>query len=163
MSKSAGAMSVREHNANGVQFSNSQGRIIMKRLAIASVLAVLSIVPAFAADRAMIDYLPRQPPPPNVPADMNVTCANKPDFTEMARKCPVIRYQGMTTWVFSYKDNRFSMALVPYDASNKIVRNVEHKGARYIVNAVSSPRTQTVTISGQSNRTITVPWSELGK
>jgi len=135
----------------------------MNRIALGAALALLSTVPAFAADRAMIDYLPRQQPPPNVPADMNVTCANKPEFTALAAKCPVIRYQGMTTWVFSYKDNRWSMALVTYDSSNKIVRNVEHKGARYIVNAVSSPKTQMVTISGQDNRTITVPWAELGK
>lgn len=135
----------------------------MKRLTLAAALAALSIAPAFAADMAMVDYVPRQPPPPNVPSDMNVTCANKPEFTALANKCPVIRYQGMTTWVFSYKDNRWSMALVTYDANNKIVRNVEHKGARYIVNAVSSPKTQMVTISGQDNKTVTVPWSELGK
>ena len=135
----------------------------MKHWKFAAALAVLTGVSAQAADVAKVDYVPRQPPPPNVPADMNVTCANTPEFTALAAKCPVIRYQGMTTWVFSYKDNRWSMALVTYDANNKIVRNVEQKGARYIVNATSSPKTQTVTIQGQSNKTITVPWSELGK
>ncbi len=135
----------------------------MRYLKLAAALAALVSMPALASERAMIDYLPRQPPPPNVPSDMNVTCANNPDFTALANKCPVVRYQGMTTWVFSYKDNRWSMALVTYDANNKIVRNVEHKGARYIVNAVSSPKTQMITISGQGNKTITVPWSEFGK
>ena len=135
----------------------------MKRIVLAATLAALSISHAFAADYATVDYIPRQTPPANVPSDMNVTCANKPEFTALATNCPVIRYQGMTTWVFSYKDNRWSMALVTYDGSGKIVRNVEHKGARYIVNAVSSPKTQTVTISGQDNKAITVPWSELGK
>jgi len=115
-----------------------------------------------APEHPTIAYVPRSSPPP-VPADMNVTCANAPNFTALATKCPIIRYQGMTTWVFSYKDNRWSMALVTYDQNNKIVRNVEHKGARYIVNAVSSPKTQTVTISGQDNKVIIVPWSELGK
>ncbi|HEX4860056.1 MAG TPA: hypothetical protein VFV07_02385 [Rhizomicrobium sp.] len=133
------------------------------KLAAAAALLALAATPAFAQDKALIDYVPRQQPPPNVPADMNVTCANTPEFTALAAKCPVIRYQGMTTWVLSYKDNRWSMALVTYDANNKIVRNVEHKGARYIVNAVSSPKTQTVTISGQNNKIVTVPWSELGK
>jgi len=115
-----------------------------------------------APEHPTIAYVPRSNPPP-VPADMNVTCANAPNFTALAKNCPIIRYQGMTTWVFSYKDNRWSMALVTYDQNNKIVRNVEHKGARYIVNAVSSPKTQTVTISGQDNKVIVVPWSELGK
>jgi len=135
----------------------------MRYLTLVASLAALVGTPALSADVAKVDYVPRQPPPPNVPADMNVTCANTPEFTALATKCPVIRYQGMTTWVFSYKDNRWSMALVTYDANNRIVRNVEHKGARYIVNAVSSPKTQTVTISGQSNKIITVPWSEFGK
>ena len=133
------------------------------RTAAAAALLALAAMPAFAQEKALVDYVPRQLPPPNVPADMNVTCATNPQFTELAKKCPVIRYQGMTTWVFSYKDNRWSMALVTYDKSNKIVRNVEHKGARYIVNAVSSPKTQSVTISGQDNKIVTVPWSELGK
>jgi len=133
------------------------------KLAAVAALIALAAMPAFAQDKALVDYVPRQPPPPNVPAGMNVTCANKPEFTALALKCPVIRYQGMTTWVFSYVDNRWSMALVTYDANNKIVRNVEHKGARYIVNAVSSPKTQTVAISGQDNKIVTVPWSELGK
>jgi hypothetical protein len=135
----------------------------MRHLKLAAAMAALIITPALSADVAKIDYVPRQPSPPNVPVDMNVTCANNPDFTALAVKCPIIRYQGMTTWVFSYKDNRWSMALVTYDANNKIVRNVEHKGARYIVNAVSSPKTQMVTISGQGAKSITVPWSELGK
>lgn len=135
----------------------------MRCLTLVAALAALVGTPALSADVAKVDYVPRQPPPPNVPADMNVTCANTPDFTALAAKCPVIRYQGMTTWVFSYKDNRWSMALVTYDANNRIVRNVEQKGARYIVNAVSSPRTQTVTLVGQSNKTITVPWSEFGR
>jgi hypothetical protein len=134
----------------------------MKYLKLAAALAAFASMSAYAADVAKIDYVPRQPPPPNVPADMNVTCANTPEFTALATKCPVIRYQGMTTWVFSYKDNRWSMALVTYAPDNTVVRNVEHKGARYIVNAISSPKTKSVTIQGQSNKTITVPWSELG-
>ncbi|HWA92449.1 MAG TPA: hypothetical protein VG889_20605 [Rhizomicrobium sp.] len=135
----------------------------MQHLKLAAALAVFVATPALAAEHATVDYIPRATPPANVPGDMNVTCAATPDFKALAVKCPVIRYQGMTTWVFSYKDNRWSMALVTYDGAGKIVRNTEHKGARYIVNAVSSPKTQMVTISGQDNKVITVPWSEFGK
>ncbi len=135
----------------------------MKRTTLAAALAVLSVAPAFAQTTPLVDYLPRQPPPPNVPSDMNVTCATNPEFTALAVKCPVIRYQGMTTWVFSYKDNRWSMGVVTYDGQNKIVRNVEQKGARYIVNAVVSKKTQMVTLSGQNAKVITLPWSAFGK
>ena len=136
----------------------------MTSLRLAAVLAALAVTSAMAAtETAKVDFLPRQPGPPVTPADMNVTCANTPEFTALATKCPVIRYQGMTTWVLSYKDNRWSMALVTFGPDNKIVRNVEKKGARYIVNAVSSPKTQLITLSGQSNKNITVPWSEFGK
>lgn len=135
----------------------------MHYLKLAAIAALFSTQAFAASEVAKIDYVPRQTPPANLPSDINVTCANSPEFTALAVKCPVIRYQGMTTWVFSYKDNRWSMALVTYDANDNIVRNVEHKGARYIVNATSSPKTQTVTIQGQGNKTITVPWSELGR
>ncbi len=66
----------------------------MTRIMVAAALAALSVVPAFAAEVPIIDYVPRQTPPPSVPADMNVTCANKPEFTALAVNCPVIRYQA---------------------------------------------------------------------
>lgn len=136
----------------------------MKRLVFAAATAALmTAFAAEAADTPNVAYVPRQPPPPNVPADMNVTCANKPEFTALADKCPVIRYQGMTTWIFSYKDNRWSMALVTYDPNYRIVRNVEHKGARYIVNATVSAKTQQITLVGQDYKTVTLPWSDFGK
>jgi len=137
-------------------------RNIATRVVFASVVLGLPALAHAGADMPTIAYVPRTSPPP-VPEGLNVTCANAPNFTALAKNCPIIRYEGMTTWVFSYKDNRWSMALVTYDQHNKVVRNVEQKGARYIVNAISSPKTRTVTISGQDARTITVPWSELGK
>jgi len=36
-------------------------------------------------------------------------------------------------------------------------------GARYVWNAVSSAKTQTVLFAGQSNQHVTARWSELGK
>jgi hypothetical protein len=43
-----------------------------------------------------------------------------------------------------------------------MVRNVTRWGARYVWVMTSGVDTQPVTMSGQSNQTITVPWSELG-
>jgi hypothetical protein len=129
--------------------------------ALVAATATLAALPAFAGTGAPdIIYVPRKNPPPNVPADLNVTCANTPQFTALADKCPIIKYQGYVTWVLSYKDNRFSMAVVTWDGTGKVVRNVEQKGARYIVNAVSSSKTHTITLSGQDSKTITLPWSD---
>ena len=56
---------------------------------------------------------------PDVPSELQVACVNSK--TQQARKtCPVIRYQGITTWVFSYKDNRTSLAVVSYDGDGKV-------------------------------------------
>lgn len=98
---------------------------------------------------------------PDVPSELQVACVNSK--TQQASKtCPVIRYQGITTWVFSYKDNRTSLAVVSYDGDGKVIRNVEHAGARYVASMTWDPKGQTVTIAGEEGKTITVPWSELG-
>ena len=90
-----------------------------------------------------------------------------------AATCVVIKYQGITTWAYSFIDNRYSFGLVSYDAQGNIVRNVTHDGARYVWQMVSNPLDQTVTILGQAGPvayakgdmaySVTVPWTELGK
>jgi len=137
----------------------------MRNVMLAAMLVALAVTPALAQERPTVEHVPRQPP--SLPAGLIVSCLQSPEYMRQAERCPVIRYQGMTTWMFSYQDNRMSMALVTYGPGNRIVRNVEHKGARHVANVVPSPRTQTVLISGYfdqyQHRTITVPWSELGR
>ena len=128
----------------------------------AAAMLVLATAPAGAADVPKIADVPRVSLPP-IPAGLKATCLANPATTASSRTCPVVKYQGLTTWAFSFEDNRIAMALVTYDADNKVVRNVERNGARYIVNAAVGVKSRTVTITGQDNRTITVPWSELGK
>ena len=99
---------------------------------------------------------------PDVPSDLQIACVKDGKTLEASRTCPVIRYQGATTWVYSYKDNRTSLAVVSYDGDGKVIRNVEHAGARYVAGMTWDPKAQTVTITGEENKTITVPWSELG-
>ena len=97
---------------------------------------------------------------PDVPSGLQIACVTDGKTLEASRTCPVIRYQGSTTWIYSYKDNRTSLAVVSYDGDGKVIRNVEHAGARYVVGMTWDPKAQTVTITGEENRTITVPWSD---
>ena len=99
---------------------------------------------------------------PDVPSGLQIACVTDGKTLQASRTCPVIRYQGSTTWVYSFKDNRTSLAVVSYDGDGKVIRNVEHTGARYVAGMTWDPKAQTVTITGEENKTITVPWSELG-
>jgi hypothetical protein len=76
--------------------------------------------------------------------------------------CPVVTYKDVTTWAFSYTDNRVSMALVSYDRNNNVIANVEKPGARYVFAAESSIYTETVLFFGQAGNHVTATWAELG-
>jgi hypothetical protein len=78
-----------------------------------------------------------------------------------SKTCPVVRYQGITTWAYSYIDNRYSMALVKYDGNNNVIGTIEKPGARYVFEALSSARTQTVLFVGQARQRVTATWAEL--
>lgn len=132
-------------------------------LAVAAI-GLLLVPPAAAQekkDRARIAYVPATSNPP-VPAGLKVTCLKGPNVLTPSKTCPVVKYQGITTWAYSFIDNRVSMALVSYDAQNKVVRNVTKDGARYVWNMNSSPSNHNVRIVGQADQSITVNWADLG-
>ena len=127
-------------------------------------IGCVSIVPATAQGRrseAQIAYVPANRPPP-VPAGLKVVCSTNPNSVTPSKTCPVVKYQGITTWAYSFQDNRPALALVSYDGKNSVVRNATKWGARYVWVMTSGVETRLVTMLGQSNQTITVPWSELG-
>jgi hypothetical protein len=138
-----------------------KSRIVRYGSALA--IVALSLAPAAGAPAnvARIVYVPASAAPP-VPAGLKVTCTNGPNSLQPAKTCPVIKYQGLTTWAFSYVDNRVSYGLVTYDANNTVVRNVEKPGARYVWNMVSSEKTQLISVFGQSNQYVEIKWSEVG-
>lgn len=132
-------------------------------------LAACAIALSFAApaaaqpkDWAQIKWVPATSHPA-IPAGLKVTCMTGPNVLTLSKTCPVVVYQGITTWAYSFLDNRVSMALVSYDAGGKIVRNVTRDGARYVWVMESGIRTRLVTMFGQSNQYIEVPWDQLGK
>ena len=139
-----------------------KSRFLCAGVALATVLASsVSILAATPVNVAQVVYVPASSPPP-VPTGLKVTCMNGPNTLQPAKTCPVVKYQGLTTWAYSYIDNRVSVALVTYDANNKIVRNVEKPGVRYVWNMVSSEKTQQITIVGQSDAYVEVGWSDVG-
>jgi hypothetical protein len=132
-------------------------------LAVAAI-SLLLVPPAAAQDkpaRARIQYVPVNSNPP-VPAGLKVTCLKGPDDLTSSKTCPVVKYQGITTWAYSFIDNRVSMALVSYDAQNKVVGNVTKDGARYVWNVTSSTQNKTVTFEGQAKQRVDATWAELG-
>lgn len=134
------------------------------RLLAACAIGLAFVAPAAAQGAkqwAQIKFVPANKPPP-VPAGLKVTCLTGPNVLTSSKTCPVVVYQGITTWAYSFIDNRVSMALVSYDARGNVVRNVTRDGTRYVWNMTSGIKSKLVTIFGQSNQFIEVPWDQLG-
>ena len=131
------------------------------KAAICAALLMLAAGPAYATDAAVIANL-NASSAPTPPSGLKVTCLVDPNSLQSAKTCPVVQYMGMTTWAYSYIDNRVSLALVTYDGSGKIVRNVEQTGVRYVWNMTSSLTNKNITIFGQSNAYVELPWANFG-
>ena len=139
----------------------------MKR-GIRGLLAACAIGLAFVApaaaqpkDFARVKFVPASSHPP-IPAGLKVTCLTGPNVLTSSKTCPVVVYRGITTWAYSFIDNRVSMALVSYDARGNIVRNVTKDGARYVWVMESGIKSRLVTIFGQANQYIEAPWDQVG-
>jgi hypothetical protein len=139
-----------------------------RRHSIVAVIAALGITvtawPAAAqhVQHPQVVYIASADSPPP-PAGMQLVCVTlSNDGAPTAKTCPVVQYQGVTTWPFSYADNRTSLALVSYDSSGKVVGTVEKPGARYAFDAEASDYTQTVIFFGQSQKYVSATWAELG-
>lgn len=137
----------------------------LKTAACAALLAlaatVVSTMPAASQTSAVIKN-PYASSAPTPPSGLKVICLVDPNSLQSAKTCPVVVYQGMTTWAYSYLDNRVSLALVTYDGSGKIVRNVEQTGVRYVWNMTSSLTNKNIAIFGQSNAYVELPWANFG-
>jgi len=130
----------------------------------AAALGLLAGSPASAqkVQSPQVQFVPTKQAP-QAPQGLQLACIkNAGNGAPTSDTCPVVKYQGVTTWAYSYADNRTSFALVSYDESGKLLRNVEKQGARYIFDATSSEANKTVMFVGQAQGRVTVPWSELG-
>jgi len=90
-----------------------------------------------------------------------MTGPNSPSQDGLSSTCPVVQYNGVSFWPFSYIDNRMAINVVGYDSSNNVVSQLALSGPRYIWKVTVDDAAQTVTFWGQSNQTATIPWSKL--
>ena len=99
---------------------------------------------------------------PPVPAGLKVTCMVNGTSLNPSPTCPVVKYMGITTWAYSFIDNRVSLALVSYDTHNNVVRNVTMNGTRYVWQIAVDRAAGTATFTGQSNTTVSASFVDLG-
>jgi len=142
-----------------------------KRVILKSTLAALGAVAALgvaglaqaqaAPNTPQIQFVPSAEVP-SIPAGLQTACINAPtDGAPTSKSCPVIAYGPTKTWIFSYADNRTSFAVVTFDQTGKVLRNVEAPGARYIFDVFSDDRGQKLTLVGQSKNSVVINWSDL--
>jgi hypothetical protein len=134
-----------------------------KLAAITAVLLAAALnAPAQAASGApQVTAVPLSASPP-VPAGLKVTCMIDGEQLQTAATCPIVKYRGITTWAYSFIDNRVSLAIVSYDARNNVIRNVTLDGTRYVWQIGLAPGSGKVTFTGQSDTTVTVNLADLG-
>jgi hypothetical protein len=122
--------------------------------------AVVAPVASWAQSTPTIIQIPATGAPPP-PAGMKVTCMVGPDSLQSSPTCPVIQYQGLYTWAFSFIDNRVSYGIVTYDGQANLIKNTTRDGARYVYKMTVDPASQTVGVWGQANAKVDVAWSSL--
>lgn len=141
---------------------------MVKTVALKSMLA--GVAAALGATAVQAQAVPNTPQVkfipsgevPSIPAGLQTACINAPvDGAPTSKTCPVIYYGSARTWVFSYADNRTSFALVTFDPTGKVLRNVERPGARYIFDVFSDDRGRKLTLVGQSKNSVVINWSDL--
>lgn len=96
---------------------------------------------------------------PTAPSGLKTTCMTAANTFDSDGMCPVVQYKGLTTWAYSYVDNRMSIALVTYDSSGSVVRNTAFDGARYVWQITLDAVNRTASVWGQGSSAVSAPWS----
>lgn len=132
----------------------------------AAALSLTAISPGMAQTRVgapKVVFIPTSKAP-QLPQGLQLGCVKASNNgAPTSDTCPVVQYQGVNTWIFSYNDNRMSFALASYHESGKLLRAVEKPGARYIFDALPSERSGLVVLVGQAQQTVTVPLDAFGR
>ena len=98
---------------------------------------------------------------PIVPPGLKVTCLTNPDSLTSNSACPVIVWNEYVYWVYSFIDNRDAMSIMAYTEDGTMVKRWDKPGARYITKISVDQNAKTITLIGQSKKTIVVKWDEL--
>jgi hypothetical protein len=114
--------------------------------------------------------VPRTSAPASPPDGTAANCVNSPSDVAQSSSCWVVKWGRWTYWAFSYRDNRSSFLITPYDEAGAVATQApwpqEKAGARYLWFASIDTAAQTVTFFGQQTTssptgTVTMPWSDL--
>jgi hypothetical protein len=112
------------------------------------------------SDVPVIRIVPTASHPP-VPSDLKVSPMPGPNELSLSPDCPVLAWGDYTYWALDHVDNRVAMSILGFDASNRIVKQIEKQGARYIWQMTLDQTNETLTCFGQADNTITVSLAEI--
>jgi hypothetical protein len=118
-------------------------------------------IPNSSSDSPQITIVPADSHPP-VPVGLKVTCMVSGTSLTSSLTCPVVRFKGVTTWVYSFIDNRTALAFVSYDANNNVLRNISISGTRYVWQIKSDAVNKSITATAQLNTSVSAPWTQFG-
>lgn len=98
---------------------------------------------------------------PPVPSDLKIRPSVGPAASDIAPDSQVLTLGDYTYWVADYADDRLSMCLLAFDASEQIVKRMEKPGARRVWKMTLDTENRVLTCHGESDRTITATLAEL--
>ena len=110
----------------------------------------------------LVGSAPAANPPGEIPEGLKVSCFFSP-LRFQNPNCPVLLYNDLTYWPYSYRDNRFALAIVAYDAAGNIVSEQELTGPRSVWQITVDVDASTVSFYGGENSQnfATLTWLEL--
>ncbi|MBO9709046.1 MAG: hypothetical protein J7521_12620 [Caulobacter sp.] len=138
--------------------------IAMKSMLAAAAFALGAACAAQAQEQPRTPQIKYNPvgEAPTAPDGLQMVCVSVPnDGAPSSKTCPVIYYQNYQTWIYSFADNRTAFALISFDSTGKVVQNISRNGARYVFDAMSDDKAQTITIVGQAKNYVTINWTDL--
>jgi multidrug resistance efflux pump len=112
------------------------------------------------SDVPVIRIVPTASHPP-VPSGLKVSPIPGPDDLGLAPDCPVLAWGNYTYWAVDHVDNRVAMSILAFDPYDRIVKQIEKQGARYIWQMTLDQTNETLTCYGQANNTIKVALAEI--
>ena len=89
------------------------------------------------------------------------TGPNSPSPDGPSNTCPVLRWNGITYWPFSYIDNRMALNVTGYNGAKSMVGQLNIDNVRYIWQISVDAVAATATFYGQANAHGAVPWTKL--
>jgi hypothetical protein len=104
--------------------------------------------------------IPKTDVPDDIPSGAKISCKSSGEGGSSST-CDVIKWNGYSYWIFSYTNNSSQMLVCAYDESDSLVASWNRSGARYLWQITVDEEMQTITLWGQSDRTIVMSWYEL--